>query len=56
MFGSGFDLCLASGGKSNNNNYSTKSIYNTGNNNIFGNNGQTNFQISNYEVYQVIFE
>lgn len=56
VFGGGFDLCLASGGKSNNNNYCNKNTYNTGNNNIFGNSGQTNFQVSNYEVYQVIFE
>ena len=56
VFGGGYDLCLASGGRSNTNNYCNKSTYNTGNNNIFGNNGQTNFQLSNYEVYQVIFE
>ena len=55
-FGAGYDLYIANGGKSNNNNYCNKSIYNTGNNNLLGNNGQTNFQVSNYEVYQVIFE
>ena len=49
LFGSGFDLCLTNDGKLNNNNYCTKSIYNIGNNNLLGNNGQTKFQISNYE-------
>ena len=50
LFGSGFDLCLTGDGKLNNN-YCTKSIYKTENNNLLGNNGQTNFQISNYEKF-----
>ena len=56
VFGGGFDLCLASGGRSNTSSYCNKNTYNTGNNNIFGNNGSTKFQVSNYEIYQVIFE
>jgi len=50
LFGSGFDLCLTGDGKLINN-YCTKSIYKTENNNLLGNNGQTNFQISNYEKF-----
>ena len=56
VFGGGYDLYIASSGKSNTNNYCNKNAYNTGNNNLLGNGGQTNFQVSNYEVYQVIFE
>lgn len=55
-FGNGHDIYLADGCRSNSNSYCTKSAYNTGNVNILGENGQTNFQVSYYEVYQVIFE
>ena len=57
VFGEEFTLCLASSCRSNNNSYCNESSsYNTGNNNLLGNSGQTNFQVSNYEVYQVVFE
>ena len=55
-FGGGNDLYLADQCKSNTNSYCNKSSYNTGNTNVLGLNGQTNFQVSNYEVYKVIFE
>lgn len=55
-FGGGYDLYLANQCKSNNNSYCNKSSYNTGNTNVLGLNGQTNFQISKYEVYKVVFE
>ena len=55
-FGNGHDLYLADGCKSNSSSYCTKSAYNTGNVNLLGENGQTNFQVSSYEVYHVIFE
>ena len=55
-FGNGYDLCLANQCKSNSNSYCNKCAYNTGNTNLLGLNGQTNFQVSNYEVYKVIFE
>ena len=56
VFGGGHDLCLASSCKSNTSSYCNKSSYNTGNTNILGGNGSTSFQVSYYEVYQVIFE
>ena len=55
-FGGGNDLYLANQCKSNTSSYCSKSSYNTGNSNILGLNGQTNFQVSNYEVYKVVFE
>ena len=55
-FGGGHDLYLANSCKSNNNSYCNKSSYSTENVNLLGNGGQTNFQVSSYEVYQVIFE
>ena len=58
-FGSSHDLYLASGCKSNTSSYCYKtssSSYDTGNNNLLGNGGQTTFQVSHYEVYSVIFE
>ena len=55
-FGSGHDLYLASQCKSSTNSYCSKSSYDTGNNNLLGNGGQTNFQVSYYEVYSVNFE
>ena len=54
------DLYLANSCKSNSSSYVNKnssSAYNTeNNNNLFGTSGQTSFQVSNYEVYQVVFE
>ena len=55
-FGGGNDLYLANSCKSNNNSYCSKSSYNSGNTNILGGSSSTNFQVSNYEVYQVVFE
>ena len=59
-FGGAHDLCLYSSCRSNNNSYvnkSSSSAYNTeNNNNLFGSSGTTNFQVSYYEVYQVVFE
>ena len=43
LFGSGFDLCLTGDGKLNNN-YCTKSIYKTENNNLLRNNGKLTFK------------
>lgn len=57
-FGSGNDIYIADGCKSNNESYCSniKCSYNTGDNNLLGENGKTNFKVANYEVYQVIFE
>jgi len=55
-FGGGHDLYLANGCRSNTSSYCNKSSYNTGNNNLLGNSGSTSFQVSNYEVYKVVFE
>ena len=55
-FGGGYDLCLANQCKSNTSSYCSKSAYNTGNTNVLGGNGSTSFQVSNYEVYQAIYE
>jgi len=56
MFGQ-YEIYIADQCKSTNNSYCTKNnTYNTGNVNILGGNGQTNFTVSIYEVYQVIFE
>ena len=55
-FGGGHDLCIANQCISNTSSYCNKSSYNTGNNNLLDGNGQTSFQVSNYEVYQVLFE
>ena len=55
-FGGGYDINLYNQCKSNKNSYCSKSSYNTGNNNVLGINGSTYFQVSNYEVYQVIYE
>ena len=55
-FGGGHDLYLADQCKSNSSSYCSKSVYNTGNTNVLGGNGSTSFQVSNYEVYQAIYE
>ena len=56
-FGGGHNLCIANSCKSNTSSYCSKhATYKTGDNNLLGNSGQTNFQVSNYEVYQVVFE
>ena len=55
-FGGGFDLYIANQCKSNTNSCCTKSSYNTGNTNLLGENGTTKFQVTNYEVYLVVFE
>lgn len=54
-FGGGHDLCIYNSSKSSNN-YCNKSTYNSGDNNLLGEKGQTKFQVSSYEVYKVIFE
>ena len=54
-FGAGYDLYLADSCTSNTSSSCTKSSYNTGNNDLLGGSG-TSFQVSYYEVYQVIFE
>ena len=55
-FGGGYDLSLANSCRSNTSSYCNKSSYNTGNNNLLGNSSSTSFQVSYYEVYQVVFE
>ena len=55
-FGDGYDLCIANQCKSNTSSYCNKSAYNTGNNNLLGGNKTTKFQVTTYEVYQVILE
>ena len=55
-FGGGNDLYLANSCRSNTSSYCNKSSYNTGNNNLLGNSSSTSFQVSYYEVYQVVFE
>ena len=55
-FGGGHDLYIANGCRSNSNSYCQKSSYNTENTNVLGQNGQTKFQVTSFEVYQVIFE
>ena len=54
-FGGGHDLYISNSCKSNTSSYCNKSSYITGNINLIGSGGQTNFQVSSYEVYQVIF-
>ena len=56
---SNYDLYLANSCTSNSSSYcyySSSSAYKTGNQNLLGGSGQTSFQVSYYEVYQVIFE
>lgn len=55
-FGGGHDIVLYNSCKSNNNSYCNKNSYNSGETNILGENGTTKFQVTSYEVYQVIFE
>ena len=55
-FGGGYDLYLADSCKSNTSSSCNKSSYNTGNNDLLGGSSSTSFQVSNYEVYQVIFD
>ena len=55
-FGGGYDIYISNGCTGNSNSYANKSNYETGNYNIIGGSGQTNFQVSYYEVYRVIFE
>jgi len=55
-FGGGHDLILANGCRGNTSSYCNKGSYNTGNTNLLDANGSTSFQVSHYEVYQVIFE
>ncbi len=65
----GNDLSIASGCTSNTNSFCNKSAYNTGNNpmmmgfiyntennNLLGISGSTNFQVTKYEVFKVVFE
>lgn len=55
-FGNEYTLYLASSSTSSTDNYCSKSsTYNIGNNDLLGGSG-TNFQVSCYEVYQVLFE
>ena len=57
LFGDGHALYLSDSCKSNTNSYcNITSTYNIGNNNLLGSSGKTNFQVSYYEVYHVIFE
>ena len=56
VFGGGHDLCLANSCRSNTSSYCNKSSYNSGNTNILGGSSSTSFQVSYYEVYQVVFE
>ncbi len=55
-FGAGNDFYLSNSCKSSTNSYCNQSSYITGNANLLGNKGQTNFQVSSYEVYHVIIE
>ena len=55
-FGGGHDLYISNGCKSNSNSYCKILSYNTGNNNCWGLSSRTNFQVSNYEVFKVVFE
>lgn len=55
-FGGGPDFYLANQCRSNSSSNCNKNSYNSGNTNLLGLNGQTSFQVSCYEVYQVIFE
>ena len=55
-FGGGYDLNIVNSCRSNSSSYCCKSSYNTGDVNLLGGNGSTSFQVSNYEVYQVVFE
>ena len=55
-FGGGHDLYLANSCRSNTSSSCSKSSYNTGNNNLLGGSSSTSFQVSYYEVYQVVFE
>ena len=55
-FGNGHDLYLADQCRSSANCSCSKNAYNTGNTNLLGGNGSTSFQVSYYEVYQVIYE
>ena len=57
VFGGGYDICLYNSCKSNNSSYCNNGgSYDSGDSNILGDKGTTNFQVSSYEVYQVIFE
>ena len=56
---SNFDLYLSNSCTSNSSSYcyySSSSAYKTGNQNLLGGSGQTSFQVTYYEVYQVVFE
>lgn len=55
-FGGGYDLYIANGCTGNSSSYVNKSNYNTGTYNLLGGSSQTNFQVTYYEVYKVIFE
>ena len=55
-FGGGHDLNIASGCKSNSSSYCSKSSYITGNYNLLGGTGSISFQVTYYEVYQVLFK
>ena len=55
-FGEGHDLYISDECRSNANSKCKKSSYNTGNNNLFVLSGSTNFQVSIYEVFKVVFE
>jgi hypothetical protein len=55
-FDAGNDLYIANGCQSNTSSYCNKSSYNTENNNLLGNSDSTSFQVSNYEVFKVVYE
>ena len=55
-FGSGHDLYIANGCKSNTSSYCSKSSYNTGSYNLLGGSSSTSFQVNTYEVYHAINE
>ena len=56
IFGGGHDLYIANGCTGNSSSGTNKNSYNTGNFDIFGGSSSSNFQVSYYEVYKVIFE
>ena len=55
-FGGGQDLYISNGCTSNAYSICNKHSYNTGNNNLLVLSGSTNFQVSIYEVFKVVFE
>ena len=49
-------MTLSDSARSNTDSYCYKSSYNTGNINLLGGTSTTHFQVSYYEVYQVLTE